>query len=209
VIYVLADDPPPPASSTVEGSGVPTTETRSVSAFDGVELSGSNNVVIRVGEARYVRVSGDDNLVRRVTTDVHADTLVIDTTQGSFTTRLPMRVEIGIASLSAVTLSGSGTITISGVAQPSVTVTISGSGIVHANGAADELDVTVSGSGQAELEALVSAAVRAVVSGSGLIAVTATESLDASVPGSGAIQYGGDPASVTQNVTGSGAVTPT
>jgi hypothetical protein len=49
--------------------------------------------------------------------------------------------------------------------------------------------------------------VHAVISGSGLIRVTATASLDASVPGEGAIVYSGDPPRVTTSVTGVGSVT--
>jgi hypothetical protein len=37
--------------------------------------------------------------------------------------------------------------------------------------------------------------------------VTATTSLDAAVPGTGAIIYGGSPSRVTTNVTGTGAIT--
>jgi hypothetical protein len=44
------------------------------------------------------------------------------------------------------------------------------------------------------------------VSGSGRILVTATESLDAAVPGTGAITYSGNPAHVTTSITGVGAV---
>ena len=54
---------------------------------------------------------------------------------------------------------------------------------------------------------LVANDVKALVSGSGSIFVTATTSLDASVSGSGAILYAGNPQDVTQNVTGSGAIT--
>ena len=208
LIYVLATDRSQPTSTTIEGSGVAASEARSVAAFDGVELSGSNDVVIHVGEAQSLRVSGDDNIVGRVTTDVQGGTLVIGTMPGSFTTRVPMRVEIAVPSLSALTLSGSGNVTVEGVAQPSVTVTLSGSGTVQASGTADDLEVTVSGSGEAMLADLVAKAVRAVVSGSGVIAVTATDSLDASVPGSGAIEYGGNPSSVTKDVTGSGDISP-
>jgi hypothetical protein len=49
--------------------------------------------------------------------------------------------------------------------------------------------------------------VRAVVGGSGSIFVTATRTLDASVTGSGAILYTGDPENVARSVTGSGAIT--
>jgi hypothetical protein len=44
-------------------------------------------------------------------------------------------------------------------------------------------------------------------SGSGLIQVTATTSLDAAVPGTGAIVYSGNPPQVTSSVTGNGTVT--
>lgn len=45
-----------------------------------------------------------------------------------------------------------------------------------------------------------------VLSGSGTIHVTATKSLDASVPGSGTIIYSGNPQDVTKSITGSGAI---
>ncbi|MGZ4395208.1 MAG: GIN domain-containing protein [Gaiellaceae bacterium] len=45
------------------------------------------------------------------------------------------------------------------------------------------------------------------MSGSGVIFVTATKSLDASVSGSGAILYTGNPQNVTKSVTGNGAIT--
>ena len=48
---------------------------------------------------------------------------------------------------------------------------------------------------------------QAVVTGSGLIQVIATTSLDASVPGTGAIIYSGNPPQVTTSVTGTGTVT--
>ena len=51
-----------------EGSGVSATQARDVGAFHGIDLAGSNNVVIRVGEKQSVVVKADDNLLDRVTT---------------------------------------------------------------------------------------------------------------------------------------------
>ena len=196
------------SSNTVQGSGRQVETSRTVPAFGSVDLAGSNNVTIHVGPEPSVQVYGDDNLVDRVTTHVDAGTLVIANRPGSFSTSSPMRVEVSTPSLSELTLSGSGTITVIGVERPRLTVTISGSGIVVASGKTERLLVTVSGSGQAELGSIVATAVQAVVSGSGAIVVTATESLDASVPGSGSIVYGGNPSDVTKSVTGSGAIVP-
>jgi hypothetical protein len=66
--------------------------------------------------------------------------------------------------------------------------------------------VTLDGSGNAQLNQLTASDTHAVLSGSGVIQVTATTSLEASVPGSGVIFYGGNPPRVTTSVTGSGAV---
>jgi len=196
------------SSNTAQGSGVQVEESRTVPAFGSVDLAGSNNVVIRVGGEQSVQVYGDDNLIDRVTTNVDATTLVIGNRPGSYSTNSPMRVEVSVPSLSELTLSGSGTVMVSGVEGPRLTVTISGSGVVRANGTTEQLDATVSGSGQAELGGVEASAVRAVVSGSGEIVVTATESLDASVPGSGSIMYSGNPSDVTKSVTGSGVIIP-
>jgi hypothetical protein len=57
-----------------------------------------------------------------------------------------------------------------------------------------------------QLTALVAQDVRAAVSGSGSVFVDVTGRLDASVSGSGAIVYGGNPRQVTKDVTGTGAI---
>jgi len=195
------------SNSTTEGSGVAAAQARDVPAFDSVELAGSNNVLIRVGEKRSVVVRADDNLLDRVTTEVRSGTLVIANTPGSFTTKSPMSVEIGVPTLDALTLSGSGNIAVEGIDAENVSVALPGSGTLTGSGTATRLEVTVSGSGVVRFTQLVASDVRALVSGSGSIFVVATKSLDASVSGSGAIVYTGNPQDVTKSVTGNGAIT--
>ena len=195
------------ARSAREGSGVAATEAREVSAFQSIDLAGSNNVVVRVGEKQSVVVKADDNLLDRVTTEVNSGTLVIANTPGNLTAKSPMRVEIDVPALDALTLSGSGNIVVTGVEAKRLAVNLPGSGTLTGNGAATRLVVTVGGSGTVELTRLVASDVRADVSGSGSIFVTATKRLDASVSGSGAILYAGSPSNVTSNITGSGAIT--
>jgi hypothetical protein len=190
----------------VEGSGVPATQVRDVAAFGGVDLAGSNDVTIHVGGKQSVVVTADDNLVDRVTTRVEGGELVIGTTSGSFTTKSPMKVEVTVPALHALTLSGSGTVVADGIDTKSMTVALPGSGLMRLTGTANALDVDHSGSGDAQLGGLVASDVHAVLGGSGRIVVNATKSLDATVSGSGAIFYRGDPSQVTTSVTGSGAV---
>lgn len=177
--------------STTTGSGVPATQSRDVPAFDSVELAGGNNVVIHVGGRQSVVVKADDNLLRRVTTKVQSGTLVIGNTPGSLMTNL----------------AGGGNVVVTGIETESLTVTLSGSGNLTGTGSAGSLAVTLSGSGNAWFTGLAADDVHAVLSGSGNIFVTASKSLDASLPGSGTIVYAGNPRAVTKSVTGSGVVT--
>jgi len=194
-------------SGVTVGSGVPATETRTLPPFERVELAGANNVSVRVGGEQSVVVHADDNLIDRVLTDVDGGRLVIDNESGSYTPSTEMRVDVTVQSLDDVTLSGSGKIAVTDVAADDLTVTLSGSGALDASGTADRLEVSLSGSGDARLGSLVTRDARAVVSGSGRIALNVTDSLDASVPGSGAITYSGEPEHVTTSVTGAGVVT--
>jgi hypothetical protein len=188
-----------------QGSGVLASQTRDVASFDAVALAGANTVLIRVGGAQSVVVRGDGDLLDRVTTRVQDGRLVIGT-KGSFTSKSGMSVALTVPSLRSLSLDGSGVIVVGGIDTPSLTVSLTGTGVIRAAGTATRLDVTLSGVGNAELAELVAADAYAVLDGSGRIALTATKSLNASVPGSGSIVYGGNPSVVTKSVTGVGSV---
>jgi Putative auto-transporter adhesin, head GIN domain len=175
--------------------------------FSRLDLAGSTNVTVVAGGRQSVVVRADSNLISHVTTHVVAGTLVIGTT-GNFTTRSPMNVQVSVPSLTAVTLSGSGEISVSKIEAARLTVTLPGSGVLYASGTATRLDVTLGGSGLAQLSNLIARDAHAAVTGSGLIRVTATAKLKATVSGSGAVIYSGNPSQVTRNVTGTGAAIP-
>jgi hypothetical protein len=208
VALVLCDSGGGSSGTTVQGSGIAATQTRAVAPFSSLDLAGSNIVNITVGAPQSVVVHADTNLLRDVTTQVAAGTLIIGDTGGSFTARSPMSVQVSVPSLTALRLSGSGQISVTGISTPRLTVSLPGSGMLTAAGTATQLYVTLDGSGEAQLGQLIARDVHVVVSGSGLVQLTATTSLDAAVPGTGTILYSGNPSKVTTSVTGTGSVTP-
>jgi Putative auto-transporter adhesin, head GIN domain len=193
------------SSSTLRGSGIARTEIRHVGPFTAVDLAGANTVTVRVGGPRTVTVRGDDNLVSDVTTTVSAGRLVVDQSR-SFSTRSPMSVEVGVPSLDSVRLSGSGILTVDGVRAKSFTVDVPGSGVLAVAGTVSSLNAALSGSGDVRLQDLAAQDVTAHLAGSGRLQVNATKSLDARVSGSGAIFYSGEPAKLTEQITGNGAI---
>jgi Putative auto-transporter adhesin, head GIN domain len=188
------------------GSGVASTQARSLPPFNRVDLSGANNVVIQVGARQSVVVHADTNLLRRVTTRVRSGRLVIGTTPGNLNAKSPMYVTVSLPSLDSLRLRGAGNISATGINSQSLSVEVPGSGNVDAAGTTAKLDVTISGQGNALLRQLSALDAKAALSGDGSIMLTATHSLTARITGSGTILYGGDPPHVTQRVTGSGTI---
>jgi hypothetical protein len=193
-------------SSGAKGSGVGATQVRTVPAFTAVDLAGSNNVTVHVGDKQTVTVHGDDNLIRYVTTTVQDGTLAVGQSH-DFSTTAPMSVEITVPALDASTLSGAGVLTVTGVAADHFTVRAPGSGVLVVTGTATTLDASLSGTGDVRLDGLAAHDATATVSGTGRLLVNVSHSLDATVSGVGSILYTGNPTDVTKKVTGTGSIT--
>jgi Putative auto-transporter adhesin, head GIN domain len=193
------------ASNTIRGSGIASAQTRAVPPFTAVELAGSNTVVVQVGSPRSVVVHADNNLINHVHTAVRAGVLLI-WDRGSFSTRAPMRVTVVTPTLTRVSLTGSGTVTVDGVDSPAFAASLPGSGTVYASGRTGHLEASLPGSGRLDLQQLIARVAGVQLAGSGEVRVQATGSVDAAVSGSGAVLYAGNPASVTKTITGTGAV---
>jgi hypothetical protein len=192
--------------SGLQGSGVAATQARSVPPFTSVDLAGGASVDVTVSATRSVVVHADDNLLAHVTTRVVGGRLLVGT-RGSFATKTPLRVAVTLPALRALALSGGAVLTAAGVHEHALAVTLSGGGLLRVTGAVDRLDVLLSGGGDAELAGLAARTAHVRLTGSGLVDVQPVVSLDATVSGSGAVVYRGNPQRVTSHVTGSGAIT--
>lgn len=215
----------------IQGSGNVVTETRPVSNFDSIVLSGSGEVIITQGGSESLTIETDDNVMEHVKAEVEGGTLKLGLVTGrptgvniQSTSRLVFYV--GVDDLSGLdtsgsgeieadriktgnldlSVSGSGAIQIADLIANEVKADISGSGEIGLVGEADAQDVNVSGSGIYQAGEVCSAEVNVSVSGSGNATVCATESLDASVSGSGTIDYYGNPLSTNTSESGSGSV---
>jgi Putative auto-transporter adhesin, head GIN domain len=193
------------ATVGVHGSGVEATQTRQLPSFTSVDLAGANVVTVHVGDKQAVVVHADDNLLQFITTDVRDGELVIANT-GTFTARSPMRVDATVPNLDAATLSGAGVVTVDTVKAEKFVARLPGTGVLHVSGTVRSLDATLNGTGDLQLQNLISHDATVAVAGSGRLQVNTTGTLDASVSGSGAIFYQGNPTNVTRSVTGSGAI---
>ena len=191
--------------NAIQGSGVSKTESRTVSSFSKIELSGSPEVEVTVGPAASLSVTADDNILPLIETKVDGRTLDIDS-KGSYNTSIGVKVKITAPTLEGVSISGSGDIHVTELKAGEFETGITGSGNIVIVGTSDQLTAQITGSGNLKADELSVKHARVTVTGSGNATIRATDEVDATVTGSGDIRYAGNPPQVKSNVIGSGQI---
>ena len=202
----LASVAPLLAGCGVRGSGVVATETRGVSGFSEITLSGSGDVHVVQSGHESLTVEAEDNLLPLLETYVDGGTLVLRTKPGaSIRPTRPIRYRVTVARLDAVAVSGSGNVRAEGVDSDRFTASISGSGSMALAGQAKDVALSISGSGSYDAENLAARTARVSISGSGSGVVNTSDELEVAISGSGSVEVIGKP-SVDQHISGSGRV---
>jgi len=215
--------------TTIEGSGVSASETRSVDEFTGIAIEGSGDAVVLFGDEPSVVVEADENLLVYLETKVEDGTLHLRLRHPekhvSFRTRSPIRYTITTPSVSAfsiagsgsvncaklaaedlgIDIAGSGTVVLNDMTCGAVDISIAGSGKVRMSGVAQSQSIDISGSGDVASGDLMTERTMIDIAGAGDVTIWATEQLRVSVAGSGDIQYYGSP-SLSKSIDGMGSV---
>ena len=185
--------------------------------------------MIAYGESNSIEVEGDDNLLSYIETNVENGKLNIKTTKSvNLRSKNRITIYVSLKKLTGIFLSGSGDIMgvgnfsndgktdfkISGSGSIKVSfdkmntaeIVISGSGNIGLVGSASTVNVKISGSGNADCSALICEDATAHVSGSGNVKLYTNRSIDASISGSGNVQYKGAAYDIKKHISGSGRV---
>lgn len=174
-------------SDLVVGSGNVVSQERILPEFSAIDLAGTSAVTVRVGERQRVAVRTDDNLLKDMTTEVRRGELVIGDSPRNVRTSGTAITEVTVPYLAAVSLSGTGAMTIRAVDADRFTADLAGTGTMRVDGRADWLRARMAGTGRLELGRLRARHMTAVVEGTGTIVVGKTGALESSVSGTGAV----------------------
>ncbi len=184
-------------------------QTRTVAPFSTVSNSGPVSVHIEVGKAQSVTVSGGDELVGDLLTEVVGNELKLhmrhDTTNFN-SHHDSLRVTITVPQLTAFTMAGAGETVITHMSGDALDVRFGGAGSLKADGSVRNLTLNVGGVGSIDTRDLHAESATVNVGGVGSVKVWASARLDASVGGVGSLTYYGDPKSVNTNGGGLGSI---
>lgn len=213
--------------SVIVGNGKIAEVTREVSNFQNLSSLGSIDIEIQPADTYSVKITGDDNLIPYVLTDVTNNELRISYKDKINITNSHVRVTVSAPFINVLKTAGSGDIRSSGTISnnklmeissagsgdvsltldaPAIKVTGAGSGDFTFSGQTRDVDCTLSGSGDFDSRALRSENAKIRISGSSDVKVFASISLSATISGSGNILYWGNPSLSEVKVSGSGKV---
>lgn len=195
-----------PATQPTSTAPAIITQNIEISGVKGIELSVSSRLLIDFGDTESLTVETDETVLPNLESKVEDGMLRLGVKPNQNINPTKLEYRLTLKSLESITIQGSGKVTVTGFASPSLKADIQGSGSIQITGKTETLEVVVDGSGSFSGKDLTCANAKVEISGSGKIQVSATDTLEAEVSGSGKITYYGDP-KVTESVSGSGSIT--
>lgn len=190
---------------TIEGSGTPISEIRSVANFTKVSSEGVFEVTITQGDVQSVEITADDNIIRRVKTEVVNNELRLYLDDRNYKD-IRLKANIVAERIKGIKNSGIGNVVISNVDESgNFEVDNSGTGNISITGVAESLRLRNEGDGMFLGFQFAVADCDVEIYGSGDCEVHATNTLNVNIEGSGDVYYKGMP-TLDSNISGSGQV---
>lgn len=194
----------------ISGSGPVITETRAVTNFTRIHVSGSTNVFVTQGAGFKVEINGYANLIPYFETRLVNNTLELGYKNNTTVKNDNIKILVTLPVLNGLTISGSGNIFTSGIFDnnPVFETHIAGSGNINfSQGTAQNFISTIAGSGSVYAFGMQAVHADIIISGSGNQEISAGNNLKVNIAGSGNVYYKGTPV-INVHISGSGAVIP-
>jgi hypothetical protein len=188
------------------GSGDVATESRPVSGFTAVSLSGAGHLIVQQTGVESLQITAEESLLPLIRSDVVDGTLILGFQPGTnVSTTREVVYRLTAAQLTALEASGASRVELSGLATVVFGTVLSGASSMTASGTADTHALVVSGASRLEAPDLATRVVTATLSGASYGLVRVSESLTVTASGASTLEYHGDPV-VLMNVSGDSAV---
>jgi hypothetical protein len=193
------------------GGGPKVTQTRDVAPYTGLEVAGGVDVNVVPGDTQEVVVTGGEEVIDRVVTQVEDGVLRVSIKDHGIVIGPDpfdgVRVQVSAAALDTIRVQGSGDLQLGRIDADTLTVEVEGAADLDAGGTVDQLRLSIEGAGDADLGELEARTAVVHVEGAGDAELNVSDELDVVVEGAGDVTYRGNP-SVRQRVEGAGEVRP-
>lgn len=187
------------------GGGEIARETRMLTSFNSVEISGNRKAKLVYAAASKVEIYGYENLVAAMRSEIKSGKLFFEFPANVRVKNDNITLVIYTPNLEEVVLSGDTEMDLgAGFTGDKFNIYTSGNAVVKCSASAyNSLSIVTSGTASILAEPLVSKAAEVVVSGKAFVEVRATETLKVNISGEGEVHHWGNPA-VNSTISGNG-----
>ena len=189
----------------VTGSGTAKSEVRPAAGATEVAVSGALSVDVGPGPEAKVEISGDDNLVPLITTEIKGSRLEIGSKK-SMRSKVPLVIRVSLPTLVAASVSGASTVILHDAKADNLKLAAEGASKLRADGAVGQLTLEASGASDVDLDQLAAGRANATLSGASEAEVAVSKSLDVHLGGASTLKYRGDPPELKQEVKGASSL---
>jgi hypothetical protein len=210
--------------NSIDGNKKVVTESRNVSAFSKLDISGEFEIIINQTSTEKLELEVDENLISLIETEVKNGTLFISTKEKIGNSK-SLKLYISMITINEINTSGAIeiknkgklkteilVINASGAADIDLTVEVenlqmdlSGASETTLSGDATNFEIILSGASELEAEKLETQQTMIDISGAGKATVFVKNTLNVEVSGAGSVQYKGNP-TITKNISGAGSI---
>jgi hypothetical protein len=207
------------------GDGNVLKETRKVTSFDGIEVSGAFDIILKQGTVEEVILEADANLLPLIRTDVVGGTLRLETRKPINHVTV-MKAYITVKDLKRIDVSGAvdintdGRITVpelsidaSGASDSKLELAVqklkldcSGASKMRFSGYATDVNMDLSGASDIFGFDMLVENFDIEISGAGNAQINVTKKIRAEISGAGSVKYKGSPTEIDQSVSGAGSI---
>jgi len=211
--------------NTIDGNGDIKNETRAVSPFNKIDISGGFEILLNQGNKEKLEIEADENLIEFIETKVKGNTLYISTKKPIGNAE-SLRIYITVVNVYDIDASGAIELTNKGIYQTenleidvsgaadidldleveNLIMDMSGASETTLSGSANNFEIEISGAGDLQAKKLKTRNTTIDISGAGSAVVFAKKTLKVEVSGAGSVKYKGNP-KVEKDISGAGSVT--
>jgi hypothetical protein len=193
-----------PSCGRTDGTATTTTRDLDWDGSDRAVLSVPAHASYTPGSDERLHLSGDPALIAHVR--VRGGRIEMDCRRWHAGRDSRIAVTLPGRRFRKFAIAGSGALTLNGLDQDRLKVSIAGSGSIHATGHVEKLDVHIAGSGDADMGNVTSDVAKVHIAGSGNADIAPRDEADIHIAGSGDVNLHSYPRRMDTHVAGSGRI---
>lgn len=192
-----------------KGSGILKKQQRSTGLFEKINIDGSFNVNIVIGQKSALRVTADSNLLSLISTEIKNKTLYIATT-GSFCTSNSLLVDITTKKIASIVSRGTSEVVVDAGSfyVDSIFIDLADTSSMMISGKGEKADIILQDASELNASRFEVKEVTINTSGAAEARIMVTGSLSAQSRDASEVHYRGEPGVVKKNVLDAGDILP-